>query len=276
MKRILKFSVAKLALITIGIFTLAPFLWAFLSSLKAEHNIFSIPPTLLPESLGTSISNYVNLFHLEPVGFGRIFLNTLFITICFSIGSLLISSLAGFAFAKYDFKFKKFLFYLVIATMMIPFQVLVIPLYQEMVFLGWVDSYLALIVPFLGRAYTVFLLRQFMLDVPSDLLDAARIDGCTEFGIFWKIAIPLVKPGLVLAGIFNFIYMWGLFLWPLVITSSPEKYVVSLFLSNLITARTKLFGELFAGTTLSFVIVGLLFFLVQRQLFKSLEIGFGK
>lgn len=272
----LKKYIIWLLLAIVVLVTLFPFIWLLLSSFKAESNIFNIPPTFLPESLSEAINNYARLFKVTPVGFGRILSNTFVVATSVSLGSLLVGSLAAFAFAKYEFKFKRKLFYVVIATMMIPFQVLVIPLYREMVILGWVDSFMALIVPFLGRAYTVFLMRQFMIQVPKDLLDAARLDGCSEFGIFARIVIPLVKPGLVIAGIFNFIYSMSQFLWPVVVLNSSHKYVLSLFLSNLIAARSKEYGMLFAGTVISVLIISVLFTVIQKNLFSTFEISFDK
>lgn len=275
-KKIVLKILSWLLLALLIIFTFFPFVWVLFSSMKVESNIFNIPPTIIPKNPGQIIINYSKLFTAEPVGFARILINSFMVAIGVAVGSIFVGALAGFAFAKYEFKFKRILFYTVIATMMIPFQVLVIPLYREILVLNWGDTLLALVIPFFGRAYTVFLLRQFMVRIPSELMDAARLDGCSEFKIFTMVAVPLAKAGIVIAAIFNFIFSWSQFLWPLVVTSSPRNYVISIFLGNLITARTKHFGMLFAGTTLSFLVVAVLFFILQKSFFKTFEISFDK
>lgn len=204
-----------------------PFLWMVLTSLKTQQEAFQFPPRLLPS--GVHWENYRQLFTLVP--FGRYFLNTLLITAAVVVGQLFISSLAAYAFARLKFIGRETLFLFYLATMMVPFQVTLIPLYLLVFQLGWVNTYWGLIAPGLSSAYGIFLLRQAFLTMPEEISDAARIDGATEFGIFWRIFVPLNGPALATLGVFAFMGTWTDLLWPLLIVRDERLRTLELGLA---------------------------------------------
>lgn len=223
-------AIRMLALATlcaIGLMVMAPFLWMILTSLKTQQEAFQYPPTLLPKD--PQWQNYVQLFTLVP--FGRYFLNTVIVTTAVVVGQLFISALAAYAFARLNFMGRDTLFLFYLATMMVPFQVTLIPLYLLVFQLGWVNTYWGLIVPGLSSAYGIFLLRQAFLTQPEELSDAARIDGASEFGIFWRIFVPLNGPALATLGVFAFMGTWTDLLWPLLIVRSEKLRTLELGLA---------------------------------------------
>lgn len=197
---------------------LIPFLWMFCLSLMNDNQIFSYPPSVIPEPF--TIKNYNNV--IQTVNLKRYFFNSLFVAFATTIGQVLISAMAGYAFARLNFKFKEPLFLLILVTMMIPPQVNIIPLFFLMRELNWIDTYQGLIIPGLFGGFGVFMMRQWFKALPKDLEEAARIDGCNNFTIFWKIALPLAVPALVTLAIFTFITTWNSFMWPLIITNSDS------------------------------------------------------
>ena len=206
---------------------ITPFLWMILTSLKTQQEAFQFPPTLLPATL--IWENYTQLFTLVP--FGRYFLNTLLVTGLVVVGQLFISSLAAYAFARLKFFGRDTIFLFYLATMMVPFQVTLIPLYLLVFELGWVNTYWGLIAPGLSSAYGIFLLRQSFLTMPEELSDAARIDGATEFGIFWRVFLPLSGPALATLGVFAFLGTWTDLLWPLLIVRDERLRTLELGLA---------------------------------------------
>ncbi len=221
--RILGFS----ALLAIALLMLAPFLWMLLTSVKTQQEAFAYPPTLLPDRLHWE--NYTQLFTLVP--FGRYFLNTVFVTVVVVVGQLLISSMAAYAFARLKFMGRETIFLFYLATMMVPFQITLIPLYLIVYKLGWVNTYWGLIAPGLASAYGIFLLRQSFLTIPEELSDAARIDGATEWGIYARIFLPLNGPALATLGVFAFLGTWTDLLWPLLIVREERLRTLELGLA---------------------------------------------
>jgi multiple sugar transport system permease protein len=205
----------------IGCFIMAmPFLWMIVSSLKSAGEIWTFPPVFFPEEI--KWSNYIEAWNALP--FDKFFLNTLIVTISVTIGQLFTCSLGGYAFARLQFPGRDKIFLGYLATLMIPFPVIMIPLFILMRNLGWVDTLIGLIVPGLFSAWGTFLMRQFMLGIPRDLEDAARIEGCSLWGIYWRIILPLCKPVMATLGIFTFLATWNDFLWPLImINTIPKK-----------------------------------------------------
>jgi ABC-type glycerol-3-phosphate transport system permease component len=214
-------------LCALALLMMAPFLWMLLTSLKTQQEAFQYPPSFLPSA--PQWSNYTQLFTLVP--FGRYFLNTVFVTLVVVFGQLLISSLAAYAFARLKFMGRDTLFLFYLATMMVPFQITLIPLYLLVVQLGWVNSYWGLIAPGLSSAYGIFLLRQAFLTQPEELSDAARIDGASEFGIYWRIFLPLNGPALATLGVFAFLGIWTDLLWPLLIVRDERLRTLELGLA---------------------------------------------
>ncbi|HXF03768.1 MAG TPA: carbohydrate ABC transporter permease [Candidatus Macondimonas sp.] len=221
--RILAFAM----LCAVALMMTAPFLWMLLTSLKTQQEAFQFPPSLLPAR--PVWENYTQLFTLVP--FGRYFLNTLVVTVAVVIGQLFVCSLAAYAFARLNFMGRDALFVLYLATMMVPFQVTLIPLYLLVFQLGWVNTYWGLIAPGLSSAYGIFLLRQAFLTVPQELVDAARIDGASEFTIYRRVFLPMNGPSLATLGVFAFLGTWTDLLWPLLIVRDPQMRTLELGLA---------------------------------------------
>jgi multiple sugar transport system permease protein len=196
-----------------------PFLWMMATSLKTNAEAFTVPPTFLPTQFRWE--NYQFLFTRAP--FGRYLINSLIVTGTTVFGQLLVCSMAAYAFARLSWMGRDSIFIAYLATMMIPFQVTLIPTYLIVRSFGWLDTYWGLIVPGLGSAYGVFLLRQSFLAVPRDLQDAARIDGASEWQIYWRIFMPLVSPTLATLGVFTFMGTWTDLLWPLLVVSGGNR-----------------------------------------------------
>ena len=221
-----------------------PFIWMMIASLMTAGEIQLRPPVWLPAA--PQFNNYAELVDSIPIA--RLYFNSLFTSGIIVFGVLLSSSLAGFAFAKYRFPGREFLFYLILATMMIPFFVTLIPVFFIVRQLGWIDTYQGLVVPGLTSAYGIFLMRQFMITVPDEIIDAARIDGASELSIYWRIVLPLIKPALATLGTFVFIGAWNNFLWPLLVLNSRELMTLPLGINSLRSLYADNTNLLMAGT----------------------------
>ena len=211
-----------IVLIVVGAITMAfPFIWMVLTSLKHSDEIYRLPMTILPDNFFNP-ENYRIVFERQP--FLRFFLNSFIVAAGSTLTSLLLSSLAGYAFAKFEFPGKEALFFVfILAVLMIPFEVIVIPLYLLFNRLGLVDTYLGIMGPSLLSAFGVFIMRQFIVSIPNDYIDAARIDGHSELQIFFRIILPMSGPALATLGTIKFIWSWNEFLWPLVMVTSEEN-----------------------------------------------------
>jgi len=228
------------------------------------------PPyiTIIWEKLTT---NYRKLWSVVP--YNQYFINSVFIATASTLLTLFFCSLGGFAFAKYHFKGKKVLFGILLASMMIPFQVLLVPLFGLMYNIGWLNSYKAIIIPFSVGAFGVFLMRQFIITIPSELIDAARIDGCSEFGIYYRIILPIIKPALGALTIYSFLGSWNGYLWPLIVLRDEQKYTLPIGLANLIGTYRQEYGMLMAGTLLSLLPIVILFLAMQREFVQGITLG---
>ena len=216
-------------------------------------------------------ANYRNLW--EAVPFNRYFINSVFIATASTLLTLFFCSLGGYAFAKYQFRGKTILFGILLASMMVPFQVLLVPLFGLMSDIGWLNSYKAIIIPFSVGAFGVFLMRQFIVTIPSELLDAARIDGCSEFGIYYRIVLPIIKPALGALTIYSFLSSWNGYLWPLIVLRDEAKYTLPIGLANLIGIYRQDYGMLMAGTLLSLLPIVILFLAMQREFVQGITLG---
>jgi len=216
-------------------------------------------------------SNYRNLWKAVP--FNRYFINSVFIATASTLLTLFFCSLGGYAFAKYQFRGKTILFGILLASMMIPFQVLLVPLFGLMYDIGWLNSYNAIIIPFSVGAFGVFLMRQFIVTIPSELLDAARIDGCSEFGIYYRIVLPIIKPALGALTIYTFLSSWNGYLWPLIVLRDEGKYTLPIGLANLVGIYRQDYGMLMAGTLLSLLPIIILFLAMQREFVQGITLG---
>jgi len=229
-----------------------------------------MPPPLVPAE--PQWGNYSRV--AEVADLARAYLNSLIVTGLTVLGILFTSSLAGFAFAKYQFPARDLLFAMILATMMIPFFVILIPVFYVVRLFGWTDNYAGLIMPGLVSAYGIFMMRQFILSLPDELLDAARIDGANEFRIYWQIILPLTGPALATLAVFNMISVWNSFLWPLLVAQSPELYTVPLALNNLRTfgMEAQVLNLQMAGTVASVLPTLVLFVFLQRYFTQGIAL----
>lgn len=251
--------------IVLALIVLLPLAFALVSSFRPLDEIFKyMSPvtwkTFLPAHF--TWDAYLSLF--TERGFGRIFFNTFYVSFVTVIAGLLIGSMAAFAFAYIDFRGKNVLFMLVLLTFMIPFEVISIPLYSLVNKLGWVDTYAGIIVPGIANGLVIFLFRQFFLELPRSLMEAARIDGASWTRVYAMIVMPLCKPVTVSAGLLIFIQQWESFMWPLLVTRSKEYKVVQVALSDFITEYATYWNEMFAAAILSVIIPVLVLLPLQR------------
>jgi multiple sugar transport system permease protein len=257
--------------ILLAFIVLFPLLFALVSSFRPLEEIFKyVSPVTWQTFIPTSITleAYTNLFVLR--GFGRVFFNTFYVAIITVVFTILISSMAAFAFAKFEFKGKSMLFILVLLTFMIPFEIIAIPLYSLVDDLGWVNSYSGLIVPALANGLVIFLYRQFFLDLPTSLLEAARIDGASWSRIYWRIVLPLCKPVTVTAGLLIFIFQWESFMWPLIITRSEKYKVIQVAMADFVTENATYWNEMFAASILSIIVPVVLLLFFQRYFVQGI------
>jgi multiple sugar transport system permease protein len=253
-----------------AILVVFPFVWMLSTSLKAENEVFSRDINLIPTH--AVWSNYSEAWQIAP--FGRYFFNTLLVACSVSAVSLFLNSLAAYAFARLRFPGRDLLFMLLLATMMIPFQVTMIPTFLILKQLGWLDSYLGLTVPGFAGAFGIFMMRQFMLSVPEDLLDAARMDGCTEFRIYRQIMMPLCKPAIATLGVFTFMGAWNDFMLPLIVVKSGDMRTLTLAVSALSSGLYVMsFPLMMAAATFIIAPVILVFLFAQRYFTKSIALG---
>ena len=243
--------------------TLYPFYWTFTAATLTESEIFKSPPRLLPGS--NFLSNLEKLAGSAP--FLRALLNSVFVAGVATVSTVFLSALAGYAFAKFRFRGRRLMFAVVLGTLMLPTEIMIVPLFIIMLQLGWVDSYAALIVPYLVTGFGVFLMRQQMMGFPNDLLDAARIDGNGELGVFFRVVLPNMKAACAALGIVTFMSQWGNFLWPLVVISTPEKFTYPLMLSSLVRQGGAVeYGPVMVAAVIGLVPLTLLFFVFQRYI----------
>jgi multiple sugar transport system permease protein len=248
---------------------IVPFLWLLSTSLKPEHQIFVWPPIWIPEPV--TFEHYLNGLQFLP--FGRFTLNSLFVAVMAVIGTLVSCSLPAYGLARIRWPGRNVLFAVILATLLIPFQVRLIPLFIIFKNLGWIDTFLPLIVPtFFGNAFFIFLLRQFFLTIPQELSEAAKIDGASELDIFRRIILPLARPALATVALFEFLARWDDFLGPLIFLSSQENYTVSLGLAMFRGQQGSFWGMLMAVSTVMALPIIVLFFFTQRTFIQGITL----
>jgi putative chitobiose transport system permease protein len=258
-------------LIAIALVMMLPLLWLTSTALKSPtENIFQFPPQLLPAH--PTLENFVKVWQSQP--FGRYFVNSLLVSVLTVALNLIFCSLAAYPLARLDFAGKDWIFAAVISTIMIPFQIVMIPLYILTVQLGLKNSYLGVIFPAIASAFGIFLLRQAFMTVPKDLEEAARMDGCSELGIWWNVMLPSVRPALVTLTIFVFIGAWSDFLWPLIVLDDPQYYTLPLGVSKLAGTFSLDWRLVAAGSVISIAPI-LLFFLVMQRYIVPSDVGSG-
>ena len=252
------------------VITLFPFLWMVLSSFKTEAEIFTIPMKLMPEKF--QFENYVYIWN-SLGNFPRYLFNSVFVTGMVVILNLFFDSLAAFAFSKLKFPGRNTLFSLFLATMLVPGQVLLIELYKVVQTLGWIDKYQALILPSSVSAFGIFLIWQYMKKLPSDYIEAARIDGASDFTIFFRIYMPLSAPAMAVLAIFTFINTWNDFLWPLVVTSTNEMRTLVVGLALMQGNNVMHWTWLMTGAFISVAPIIIFYWIAQKQFIAGLTAG---
>ncbi|MBN3554525.1 carbohydrate ABC transporter permease [Fictibacillus nanhaiensis] len=251
-----------------GLLVAIPFIWMILSAFKPESEVLQLTPSLWPETFTTE--NFVYLF--ENMNFGVYLRNTIIIVLCSFVG-LFFNAMAGYAFAKYKFKGREKLFYLVLATMMIPGQVTMIPVYLILNQMGLTNTMAGVVLPGLVGAFSIFLFRQFMSTIPDELLEAARLDGASEFRVFMQLVLPISKPIMAVQGILTFIAGWNSFLWPLIIANDESLYTLSVGLSLLKGQYGGNFALQMAGSTFMVVPIVIIFIIFQKHIIEGYTIS---
>jgi ABC-type glycerol-3-phosphate transport system permease component len=246
-----------------------PFYWSVGTSLKLEQNVFASPPQWWPNPL--TFQSYINV--LTRIPFLGYFTNSVIVALVTTLGHVFFDTLAAYAFAKLTFPGRDRIFFVMLLALMVPFQVNLIPLYRIMSILHWTDTYMALIVPNLTSIFGIFMMRQFLMSIPNDLLDAARIDGCTEFGVFQKVVLPLALPGIATLIIFTFMGTWNDFLWPRIVTNSEALFTLPVGLAQLQIKNTSNEAQIMAGTVLTALPMILVFLFMQRQFIAGMTAG---
>jgi len=249
--------------------TLLPFIWMVLTSFKDLNELFSYPPTWFPSQF--HLENYKNAFIAAP--FGRFYLNSLFVAVTVTIGQIITCSMAAYAFARIKFWGRDILFFIFLGTMMIPYHVTMIPSFLVLHWLGWVDTYKALIVPGLASAFGTFLLRQFFLTIPKELEDAAHMDGCSRFGVLWKIIVPLSRPAIATLAIFTFMGVFNDFIWALIVINSEALQTVQLGLAIFRDRYVTEWDLLMAGSVTATLPILIIFFFAQKYFIKGITLS---
>lgn len=255
-----------------ALITVLPLLWMAYSSFKTTAEIFRYPPWLPPETW--SFHNYASL--LEGYTYDSWYGNSLLFAGAQTLLTLFFCSLAGFAFAKYTFKGKNILFGLLISSTLIPFQLMLIPLFIEMSQISWVNTPYAMVLPWVAPAFGIFLMRQFALAVPTELLEAARLDGASEFRSYLQVVLPILRPGLAALGIWTFLSSWNSYIWPLMILRGDVNLTLPVGVAGMeaqAAGSATPFGEIMAAATLMSVPVIVVFVFVQRYFIAGLTAG---
>ena len=256
-------------LIAVALILVLPLYWMLSTALKDEMQTFALPPTWAPNPI--QWQNFAQVF--QEVPFGRFIINTFILVALNIVGELFAVTLVAYGFARVRFPGRSVLFLLMLSTLMIPYQVTLVPRFILFAKLGWINTYLPLTVPaFTGSSFLIFLVRQYMMSIPYDLDEAAYIDGASRLQVFWHIILPLSRPALMLVIVFTFVGVWNDFLQPLIYLNDPNLFTVSLGLSFFQDTRSTNWNLLMAGSLLATIPPLLLFFFAQRQLIGGISI----
>ncbi len=255
-------------LFVMAVAMILPFLWMISTSFKTPAEIFVLPPRWIPKD--PTIENYRELF--ASIKFGRPFINTVIVASSITFFSLLVSSMAGYAFAKFRFKGRDKLFFLILATLMVPGQMTIIPVFLLLRQLGLLNTYAGLILPGVASAFNIFFMRQFIMSIPNELIEAAKIDGAKESFIYFCIILPLSKPALTTIAIFTFTGSWNSFLWPLIIAQDERMYTLPVAVSVLAGQYGENLGIQMAGSCIVIAPILVFFLFVQRYFIKGIAL----
>jgi multiple sugar transport system permease protein len=258
------------AILTLGAaFMLLPMLWMLATSFKPPYEIAVWPPHLLPRA--PTLANYQGLFQAVP--FPRFFGNSVFISVVSTVSVVVTSMIAGAVFAKYRFPGRTMLFMLVLATAIVPFEAYMIPLYIELVRLHWINTYIAIILPTLVMSFGIFLLRQHVASaIPDELMEAARVDGASEWWTFTRVLVPLSGNAMAAVGIFAFIQAWAAFIWPLLVANNQLLFNLEVGLTAFQFRFSTDYGKLMAGSTLSTLPMLIVFLLLRRRIIENMAL----
>ncbi len=265
--RVFKQAIQYFLLALGGLAMIFPYLWMISTSLKPRGTWYNM--SLVPERI--SFEHYDQMLNAGLLP--RWYLNTIVISMVATLSVAFFSALTGFVFAKYRFPGRNIMFVAILSTIMIPTEMLIIPWYVGIARLGWIDSYQGILMPGMVTAFGVFVMRQFMGNIPNELLDAGRIDGVSEFGLFWRICMPLAKPALSVVIIFTFLGNWNDFLWPLIVVNSDQMQTLQVGLSRLSSEETGAdWGGTMSGAALASIPVLIVFMFFQRQIVQGMTL----
>lgn len=269
MQRIVLTVILYSLLMVMAVITLAPLLWMVSASFMPSGEASTFPPPFVPRSF--TLEHYIGLF--TRANLARHFFNSAFLSVAVTLVSLLINSMAGYAFAKYRFVGKDPLFKLLVSSMVIPAQVTMLPLFLMLNKMGFINTYMGVIIPGMASIFGIFLMRQFALSIPDSLLEAARIDGAGDFRIYWTIVLPLCKPILITLAVFTFMGTWNDFLWPLIVMTDDSMYTLPVALANLSLEHVQDTELMMAGSVMTIAPVLILFAVVQRYYISGIMAG---
>ncbi len=258
-----------LFLIFVGLIMLFPLLWMISTSFKPPQEVWNIPPTFFPKK--PTWDNYARIFK-EGVFF-KYMLNSAFVGATNTLVSLFLSSLAGFVLAKYKFAGRELIFWIIISTMMIPYEITCVPLFELIARMGMANSYWGLIIPRIINPFGVFMMRQFIRTIPNDFLDAARLDGCKEISIYFKIILPLIQTPLVALAVFYFMWDWDSFLWPLLVIQGDALKTLPLGLASFGNQYYTQYNYVMAGAVFSVIPVIVVYFILQKQMIQGITMS---
>ena len=259
-------------LVVIALISLVPLLAIFVGTFQDGNEVIRRGMTF-DVDLGTlSLDNYVLLF-TDSGPYFRWFANTLLLTVAQVAGTLLVSSFVAYGFAMYEFRTKTLWFIMVLLVMTVPFEMLMLPLYVQVNDMGLADTYAVIVLPFLAAAVTIFFFRQYFLGIPKEIIEAGRVDGVSEFGIFFRLVLPITKPAMAAMAILNGMLCWNNFLWPLLVLRSPEKFTLPIGLNTLLTPYGNNYELLIIGAFFSLIPVLILFLAFQRFFIEGITAG---
>jgi len=264
-----KKPVLYLILITGALLTLTPFIWMVSASFMADGHASVFPPRFLPDRF--TFEQYTNLFARLAVTVN--FINSLVLATIVTLISLFFNSMAGYAFAKYRFKGRDKLFKVLLSSMIIPAQVTMLPLFLMLKYMGVLNTYMAIIIPGMANIFGIFLIRQYVISIPDSLIEAARIDGASEFMIYRSVILPIAKPILITLAIFTFLGTWNDFLWPLIALTDSSMFTLPVALANLMGEHTKDPELMMAGSVLTILPVIILFLVLQKYYIRGIMAG---
>lgn len=256
-------------LVITGLMTLAPFVWMVSASLMYDGHASTYPPRFIPDIV--TFFQFENLF--SRLNVARNFINSLALSTIVTIVSLFFNSMAGYAFAKYRFAGRDKLFNLLLSSMIIPAQVTMLPLFLMLKEMGFINTYMAIIIPGLANIFGIFLIRQYALSIPDSLIESARMDGATDFQIYRSIILPLCLPILITLAIFTFMGTWNDFLWPLIALTDSSMYTLPVALANLMGEHTKDPELMMAGSVITIIPILVIFLVLQKYYIKGIMLG---